>query len=947
MSWFFNYAERRFTVAIIFVLFAGRLSAQEVSASRLVKFTASAAAFRQSRSAEKLYLQFDKPYYTQGDTIWFKAYLFDAPYFGSSAKSGIMYIELTTDSNILVKRMMLPVARGTSWGNITIDPNVIPEGSYTLRAYTNWMRNFGDNYVFKKRFYFGNTSGSSWLINTRVNVSKGNGTDTARLQMQLNSLNNEPLILRDIGLKIFDGKRLWYKSKTRTMVDGSLNINFALKKPAKQLSLLISDGTAGDSPPKLKIPVTLNRLEDIDLQFMPEGGNLVAGLPATVGFKAIGPDGMSVTVEGNIYDSRDQIVASFKSVHNGIGSFEMTPKTGETYTAKVTLSNAAVKNFPLPCVKNEGTVLKIRPVKNADSLAITITGSNATRSYYLLGQARGIVCYAAVINLAGHAFKCKIPNLAFPTGIAHFTLLTAAMQPLNERQVFIDHRDQLQIKINAHKLTYGRRDSVALHIQVTDKDKKPLNGNFSLAVTDDSQVKTGVYQANLISSLLLTSDLKGNVEDPGFYFPPNADESVSQQLDNLLLTQGWVGYDWKDLFNFTKTLLFAPENEFNIGGKVVNVFNKPIAGTQVVLLSKKPVFILDTVTDTDGRFIFKNIVPVDTPVYIIQARNKRGKSFNVDVRVDEFIPPVFTKAAENMVPWYVNSDSAFMKYVRNNSIRKKEQEKNVFGRAHQIKEVTIKSKKIIKGSQNLNGPGNADLVIDEQELEKAGKKTFLQLLQERLKTFKEGMYNKNGDAPEPEAQIPPTFITDGQGLPGLWYFVNGKPIKLIIDGISITKIVTGSPIFTLSDLTYYLSSHSAEDIKGIEVMSTSRYAARYVPAEYAMIIHPSDYTFIEITTRSGHGPAIGNTPGVYLYKPLPFSVPRQFYVPKYTVKNNQPGLKDNRATIFWQPNVATDSKGNATVWFYTADIAGTYTVILEGTDWNGNIGSVQSKIMVR
>jgi len=942
MSWRF-----KFTIAFVFILFAGRVSAQLVSAGDLARFTTSADTFWQSHSVEKPYLQFDKPYYAQGDTIWFKAYLFDAAYLNPSTKSGILYVELTTDSNKLIKRMMLPVAHGMSWGNITIDPQEMPEGGYVLSAYTNWMRNFGEAYVFKKGFYFGGSAENSWLVNTSIKLS-GHASDTARLQLQFTNVNHQPLILQDMNLKILDGKKLWYKSNTQTKLDGSVDLSFALKSPAKHINLLINGTAAGDSPQELKIPITLMRTEDMDLQFMPEGGNLVAGLPATVGFKAIGPDGKSVPNEGNIYDSRDQLIASFKSVHSGIGTFEMIPKAGETYTAKVTLSNSAVKIFSLPAVKIEGTALKIRAVKNTDSLAITVTGSNATGGYYLVGQARGGVCYAVVINLIGNAFKCKIPNRSFPTGIAHFTLLNAAMRPLNERLVFIDHHDRLQIKINADKEFYGRRDSVALHIHVADKGGKPVTGNFSLAITDDSQVKTDLQTNNLVSNLLLTSDLKGNVEDPGFYFQPNAHENTNQLLDNLLLTQGWVGYDWNDLFKLAKPFSFAPEREFTISGKVINVFNKPVAGSQVVLLSKKPAFVLDTVTNKDGRFTFKNIVPLDTPLYIIQARNKNGRSFNIDVRIDEFISPVFKTTPENTMPWYVNSDSTFMNYVKNNLIRKKEQEKKLFGQGRQLKEVTIKSKKIIKDSQNLNGPGNADLVIDEQELEKAGKKTFLQLLQERLKTFREGVFNKIGiDTPEPDAQIPPTFITDGHGSPAFWFFVNGKPIKLIIDGISVTKVLGGSSTFGLRDLTYYLSSHSAEDIKGIEVMSSTKYASRYVPSEYAMIIHPSDYTFIEVTTRSGHGPAIGNTPGVYLYKPLPFSVPKQFYAPKYPLKNSAQATKDYRSTIYWQPNVSTDLNGNATAWFYTSDSAGSYSVTIEGTDWHGNIGSSRSSINIR
>ena len=89
---------------------------------------------------EKLYLQLDKPAYVKNDTIWFKAYLLNADYSTPSTRSGLLYIELDDSNNKSIKRMMAPLASGISWGNIALDENM-PEGSYTLRAYTNWMRN--------------------------------------------------------------------------------------------------------------------------------------------------------------------------------------------------------------------------------------------------------------------------------------------------------------------------------------------------------------------------------------------------------------------------------------------------------------------------------------------------------------------------------------------------------------------------------------------------------------------------------------------------------------------------------------------------------------------------------------------------------------------------------------------------------------------------------------
>jgi hypothetical protein len=938
-------------LCLIFLVFTASVSAQVISKSELIKLTASADTLRNTYPIEKLYLQFDKPYYAIGDTIWFKAYLFSAAYFMPSNKSGLLYIELDDDNNKTIKRIMVPVAYGLSWGNIALDAKDLSAGNYIIRAYTNWMRNFDEDYIFRKSFYFGNLSENNWLANTQVNLSKGKTVDTTKVRLLFNYLNKEPVILKQVTLNVLDGKKIIYKSKVQTNMEGAINVNFPIKAMTKHLTLLAEELNNSEGNQKLVIPIPLKRPENIDLQFMPEGGNLVAGLQSRIAFKAVDEDGKATEVQGSIYDSKQQSVAIFKSEHKGMGTFDMIPQSGENYTAKITFPGGLIKTFSLPPVKSAGTVLKVREINQADSLAISITSTEKSGSYYLVGQSRGVICYGALVNLNKNISSIKIPGTFFPTGITRFTLLNAAMQPLNERIIFINHQDNLHIDVSSIKTLYNSSDSLTLHVHVKDKDGNPVKGNFSFSITDNTQVKIdSINSSNIISNLLLTSDLKGEIEDPGYYFQSNPDGKIKQELDNLMLTQGWVGYDWKDMISHLKPPVYNAEQEFDIKGRVTRLSKKPIVNTHVTMLSKKPSFVLDTVSDKNGRFIFSNIMLTDTPAYILQTRNKNGKSFNVDIEVDEFKPPVFTSNVESIVPWYINNDSSLMNYVKNN-IKAKEQERSKGG-GRVLKEVIISAKKIVKGSQNPNGPGNADIVIDEKDLEKAGKKSFLQLLQEKVPGFRQGYFDMD-DRPlhtPPkviEDRILYAFVIDGEELKKSqdWYFINGKAIKFIIDGIPLYKIFPiNLPAF--NDITNYLQSHSAEDIKGIEVNFSAKYGSRYVPIQYAETVPTFDVAFVEITTRSGHGPAISNTPGLYLYRPIPFSFPRKFYSPKYTVKDRTTAAKDYRSTILWEPNLVTDKDGNATISFYTADKKGAYTITIEGTDFNGNVGSRRSKINV-
>ena len=882
---------------------------------------------------EKLYLQLDKPNYAQNDTLWFKAYLLNADDLTASTRSGLLYIELSDSHNTMVKRMICPVVMGLSWGNIALNVDEIPEGSYTLRAYTNWMRNFGEDYVFKKQIYI--ASSHPRLINSSFKETQQEGITNIQAGLLFTDLSKNPVRLQDMQLRVTDGQHTLYKASASTDMDGKVNVNFNLpdKTSAKNLSIILHDKVKGaDTAKTYEVPIIFNQPQNIDLQFMPEGGALVTGITSRIGFKAIGEDGKGIDISGKIYDSKQQEVTAFESVHSGVGSFNFTPLAGNIYTAQLTSPDGNTKSYPMPVISQSGVCLRVdnRP---ADSLRVIISITpdllaNRSAVYYLIGQSGGVVCYAAHITMKSTELISLISKNAFPSGIAHLTLLNEAVLPLAERIVYINHNDNLQLNIITNKNNYAPHDSVALNIKVTDKAGKPVIGSFSMSVTDDGQVKNDSLDSNILNDMLLTSDLKGNVEQPAYYFEDNSPERAVK-LDNLLLTQGWVGYNWKQLF-LNKVPAFAAEPEFRIQGRVTNIFNKPIAGSQVTLLSKKPAFITDTVTDKDGRFVFKGFLPVDTASFMIQVRNKRGKSNNVGVTVDEFKAPVFTQANKKAIPWYVNTDTLMLKNLNNRVIKQLYDEK-IQGLGHKLKEVVIKDKKIIKNSKNMNGPGEADQILNEQDILKANKMTLVNLLKQKVKGFNEGY-----------------MLHD----PNKYYKIYDARTYFVIDGFSLDKFYNNEGVTAINDYFHFMEQNldyfTAEDITGIEVMFSSSYSSSYIgtfvsPFAIGDIKYPR--AFIEITTRWGHGPFVSKTPGTYLYKPLPVSLPKQFYRPKYNVKSAVTGA-DLRSTVHWQPNIVTDTAGRATVSFYTADKPATYTIILEGVDLNGAIGVKRSKLLM-
>jgi hypothetical protein len=911
-------------LAIIFIcLFCHALVLAQsgILQTDLLKYSNQSDSLINKYQAEKIYLHFDKPYYAVNDTIWFKAYLVKASSLLLSGRSGLLHIDIHNDNGKLVKQYLLAVGNGMGTGNIGLNEKEFKTGTYTLCAYTNWMRNFGTEAFFYKSFYITNANENNWLINTKSTTSGSADKKIINVGLQFNNADKTPYDNKPLQLQVMSGNKNLYKQKVQTADNGQITVNFTLPEKASGLAIVAE---SENKDRRAVIPVNVNRLEKADIQFLPEGGNLVAGLPSHIGFKAIGEDGKGINISGSIIDHNNQQVATFESLHNGMGSFHLNVQPGENYIAKVNLPGGAVKEYPLPTVKSSGMVLQVKNVMESDSVEIAVAATadivKANTSYFLIGKARGFVCYAAIITFNKVNYISKnIAKRLFASGITHFILMTTNKQPLSERLVFIDHYDELNIKMTTDLAEYNPRDSITLHIQVNDNAGQPVHGDFSLAVTDDEQVKTDTLNGdNILTKILFTSDLKGHVEGPGYYF--QQDISSWQALDNLLLTQGWVDYDWDPVFK-PHAITYQPEVQFEVIGNVKNVFNSPVKGTDILLFSKTPLILMDTTTDKGGKFVFNHFPKVDTPVFILKAVNRHRKSFNVTINVDEIKTPVFTRPPGfEMMPWYVNSDTTLLNYTRTNA-QLQLQAISLTGK-HVLKEVKIFGKKTVKDSQNMNGPGEADIVLDEKFLEASGKKNFLQLLQENVKGFYEGMI----------------FVPQHDIMKV--YYINRKFVHFLVDGVPLWAYADSSS-FTRD----YLLSHDAQDIKGIEVISsaqfTLRYKSRYFPEA------PSDKdAFIEITTRGGHGPLIDNTPGMYLYKPLALSWPKQFYKPKYTVNDTAKHLPDLRSTIAWEPNIITDADGKATIWFYATDKPSTYTITIEGTDLNGSLGYKRRKITI-
>jgi len=513
---------------------------------------------------EKIYIHFDKPFYFSGETIWFKAYLVYANGNLPSPLSNIIYTELLDMNGKVILQNILKASNGFANGDFVL-PDTIPQGKYMVRAYTNWMRNFNQNFLFCKE------------------------------------------------ILLFDSKKT-----TSKMEPDSLD----------QMKRMVSE----QGP--------------IDLQFFPESGYLAYGLTSKVAFKAIDETGKGIHVKGKIANQDGIEVSTFESFHLGMGAFFLNPEKGNTYSAYIIDGHNNRISYPLPVPVDEGIIMTVdnSPI---DAIRIVVQANRAflrkkSKEVLLVVQAAGTIYYKANGNLnRNSSFAATIPKKDLPAGITQLTLFNAEGKPESERLVFINRRNALQVKIETDKLTYEPREKVQLEISTIDYEGNPVEGNFSLTVTDASQVaEIEKYSENILTSLLLSSDLQGNIEQPGYYFAKE-NTNADSELDLLMLTQGWRRFIWKEILDNN-----WPEIKYNYEKSLMNrkglVFDSiresPVKSLQVSFYNLNRNKSYNRFTDKKGNFYFYTSPSNGNELLFFDASDTSGNHDKYKIKIINDIP---------------------------------------------------------------------------------------------------------------------------------------------------------------------------------------------------------------------------------------------------------------------------------------------------------------------
>ncbi|TCC98256.1 carboxypeptidase-like regulatory domain-containing protein [Pedobacter psychroterrae] len=905
----FKRASKRSVIALslLFGVFILTLSFVPKNADPVEKIAAALQRWADTNPQEKVYLHTDKPYYIVGDTIWFKGYVTIGSKHQLSALSGALYVDLISETDSLTRSIKLPVISGMSKGNFVLPDSSFKEGNYRLRGYTQWMRNAGPEYYFDKVITIGNSIVDPVFAKIDYEYAKvGDKVSTLAVITYTNE-KGEPLMNKPVNYDIREGYNSLHLDKKTTDASGQIKIPLQLGKSGKlgDINLVTKIETAPKDLTLKKFAVKLVSTQT-DVQFFPESGSMVNGLRTRVAFKATGTNGLGVPVKGVVLDNENKEVAIFEALHLGMGSFRLLPEAGKSYQAKVTYPDGSENIVKLPSAIDNGYVLGVFNDAETDTVLVRINASeaalkNGAQQLSLVVQSGGAVFFATTMPVNKTAVSFSIPALDLPSGIVQFTLFSATGTPINERIIFIQNKDQMDLKLSTAKKVYAAREKVELDLQAADFEGKPIRGNFSVSVISEDAVPIDeAKESTILSHILLSSDIKGYIEQPNYYFT-NPTPDTEANLDLLMMTQGYRRFVWKDLIGeIPFHPKFKPEKlTMDITGTLVNLANKPvpIAGGNILLLTNKlDALPMDTVTDANGRFKFSNLLVTSEIKFSVQGR--RGKSDKVEVKMDKIreedvspnpnIPDLSSDMRMVMQASFENSRRQDQELTKNGQL----------GRTQQLKEVVIRAEKRKRVYTGLNIlDGHADLTLRNDKTD-----NYLNLL-DWLKFKLVGViFKETSDAECYQIMMP---------------FSRNEKMVVFVDGRKLTPCET-QDLWHIDPL----------DVERVDMIRSNL-------ALMSMAGGPA----ISIITKRGIGQLRTTyNPSLAFFNPRGFDSAKEFYAPKYNNNGNDPRVPDLRTTIYWNPGVAVAQDGKVKLNFFNGDSKGKYRVVVEGINADGLLG---------
>ena len=651
-------------------------------------------------------------------------------------------------------------------------------------------------------------------------------------------------------------------------------------------SLTILSNLANPQKPATVLPNT-------SVQFLPEGGNAINGIPCNMAFKAVNQNGLPEQISGVIKNKAGEEITNFIASHHGMGTFQYLPQTGETYTAywNDQLGNSHQTSLPAAEAVGVNLILHQGSLERNFEISRSADVPEAWKKITVLVQANGEVLFKAMANLSTKtAIRSKIPVLQFPSGVAQLTLFDANNQPLCERLFFVNNEEyRLNAQVKTDTLNLEKRAKNVFEITVDDSTL----ANLSLAITDGNV--NGESDDNILSSLLLSSDIKGYVHNPAYYFTSDED-SLAKQLDLVMLTNGWRRYSWSAVLseNLPKLKFKADTAYLSLYGKIEGLSENKIKKAELMNMilqskdsSKSMIFLP---IQTDGTFSQPNVILYDTTriFYKLNAATLWAKN-KVSIWNNLYTPDKNRMITNT----HFNIDTVgngILKFIAAEAKRLEQLKLETT-----LKEVVVKSK--------VKSP-----------------------MQELDQKYASGLFSSDG------IQFDLTQANEG-GNTVLGY------LQSRVAGLQINN--PNSPDATAtwrgSRTDFFLNEFQAdaEQIFGINLNDVA-YIKVFRPPFFGSFGGGAGGA-IAIYTKKGVD-ATRSIKGLDFLEWMGYSPRKEFYSPNYAEQQAGFNKADLRNTLLWMPWINTN-RNNQTVkvHFYNNDFSKSFHLILEGMDNEGKL----------
>ena len=664
---------------------------------------------------------------------------------------------------------------------------------------------------------------------------------------------------------------------------------------------------------------SVRKVSDFDVSFFPEGGDLIDGYDCCVAFKALGDDGGSVEVAGVVKNGRDETVDTLRTLHGGMGCLRFTPHTGERYYAECTMAGGKTERFDLPASNNLACVLRVLQTER-DFTVMVQSGRPLPKGLRLLVHCRGNLCYFREWNN-------DLPSLIFerdklPGGVLQILLLNKAGNALSERLVF-NRGEELATTDMQVRGSLKQRTKVTLAVAATDPDGGPAAGDFSIAVTDRAAVPSAM-SGSIYSTLLLTSELRGTIETPDWYFE-GRDAARVAALDALLLTQGWRRYDVPAA---VRGEYATPAYPLEVGQEIAGRINKgglwnrrkKLDRYEMRMLVPRWHYSSQAPIDKEGRFALNGFDFPDSTLFVLRPAAAKG-----------LLPEAYVKVARDSFPEVgtlprvpeTDAASPYLAQARHYI----EQRGQTDMRNILIDTVYVTHHKRLESTRPEHRL--AAHTWTAEQIKEAGGATVLDFLAmipgvnvfDRAVTYKGGIpkFMVEGSFDEPEV---------GVGI--------GTPVLVRRSQAELLGIQDPNAVFKYTD-TYrnppICFTYPLDWIKRIDLIEGP---------EAAFLGHKDCSAIFSLTLKSGAEleNSVSSAPSIYVAvaSPIGYQTPAEFYAPAYaTEKARRSMAPDYRTTLYWNPTVKLDDTGQATVEFYTSDAPADYDITIEGITQTGKI----------